>query len=205
MQIIKEIQVIRLTGSEPSGGFWDLSSRLPTGMEDERLTVEETKGFYIARYETGTGVVSKKGYSPITNIICNDSIARAKSFINNKYVKSTLISGIEWDVTMSFVNGKQANGGTFKVTQSNALRHRGSKGLTGANEYDKVCNIYDLEDNCYERTTEREWHMFSGERLESWISRGGSYNQGHPASYRFGWNDWAESDTGFRMVLYVMK
>lgn len=75
----------------------------------------------------------------------------------------------------------------------------------GANSYDVVCNIYDLQDNGLECTREREWHMFNGSRSESVQRRGGSYWDNAPAAYRNAWNDWDQDYTTFRMVLYVMR
>ena len=84
--------------------------------------------------------------------------------------------------------------------------HGAIKGA-GTNEYDKVCNIYDLEGNVNEHSAERlrrsndtyEWAI---------IVRGGQCNlTGYPgfASGRSYVDDQPGWSYGYRMALYVMK
>ena len=144
----------------------------------ERETVVNAGGFYISRYEAGKEgegiLVSKKGAMVWTNISQADCKTTAKTFINNENVKSALCSGIQWDITMDFVNRKQdGNNNIFDVITGNSNRHTGSKATSGQNENDKVCNIYDLEGNCWEYVAE----MNSYDRNALFISRGGAYDK----------------------------
>ena len=134
----------------------------------ERQAVMRAKGFFVSRFEAGKEgedtLVSKKGASVWNNISQSDSKTTAKSFINTDNVKSALISGIQWDVTMEFVNGKiDGSGADFIVTEKNDNRYKTSFEKSGQNEADKVCNIYDLEGNYVEYTAEKNT-TYSSER-----------------------------------------
>ncbi len=186
---------------------------LPSGVTDEKTTVISAGGFYIARFETGTGLVSKKGIWPWTNITQADANSQAKNFIQNAHVKSALVSGVQWDLVMDFVNGKKdGTGQPFYTNTPSTTRHIGgaNKGIrnSGSNAADFVCNIYDLEGNCTEYSIETG----SNGTFPYGYSRGGCteyYSEGwyrNMASVRwtatYGDKSWSHS---FRMVLYVMK
>ena len=111
--------------SIPGIASWsEKNTRLPLGIVDEKETVLATGGFYTARYETGVGVVSKKSVSVITNIYQDNAIAQAKTFVNNDYIKSGLVTGSQWDVMMKFVNGKlDGKGNVFNVKVASQNRH----------------------------------------------------------------------------------
>ena len=75
-------------------------------------------GFYISRYEAGketttNKLISRKGATVWNNIAVEDDGETkgcktvAKEFVNNNNVKSALCSGIQWDMTMAFVNRKK--------------------------------------------------------------------------------------------------
>ena len=180
-----------------SSQAYDDTGYLPNGVTNEKDTVVKAKGFYIARYETGTGLVSKKGVKVWTYISQTDAKAQGKNFINNNYVKSALVSGIQWDVTMSFVNGKtDGNQQTYNVTVVNGNRHRQEEKVSGFNEADRVCNIYDLEGNCYENIAEK---------ADGRPVRRGGYWANDPACKRDTFPDAGTNVNAFRMVLYVMK
>ena len=172
----------------------------------ERQAVIDAGGFFISRFEAGNEngtLVSKKGANVWCYINNEDTQTIAKTFINNDNVKSALISGIQWDMTMDFVNEKlDGNGETFDVNKSNPKRHTSSIGTSGKNENDKVCNIYDLEGNCWERTAE----MLTSEKNtdEQPVNRGG-YNalDSVEASMRVNVGSEAYPNTTFRIVLYV--
>ena len=192
---------------------------LPDGMETgdstnnenaERSAVTSKGGFYISRYEAGketsgdtNKLVSKSGATVWNSISQADCKTEAKKFINNDNVKSALCSGIQWDMTMAFVNGKQdgTNNNTFDVTV-NGDRGGSSRATSGQHVADRVCNIFDLEENYYEYVAE----MSSCDTYGPFVTRGGrsSSSSTDPASYRYADKGVAISSYSFRFVLYVM-
>lgn len=154
----------------------------------EKNAVLNHKGFYISRYEAGkdasNNVVSRSGENVyITEAEKNKELSKA--FINNENVKSALCSGIQWDVTMNFINKKlDGMGNVFDVTQKDYSRHK-KETVTGQNEADKVCNIYDLEGNYTEYIAEKTSNEFG---QNPYVCRGGIYFNNSSlveASYRY--------------------
>lgn len=170
--------------------------------EAERQAVINAGGFFVSRFEAGNQngkLVSQKGATVWNNITRDSSKTTAKSFINNDNVKSALCSGIQWDMIMNFVDGKDdGKGNTFNITKSDASRHIGSLATSGQNEADKVCNIYDLEGNCWERVAE------GGETKSGFFNRGGYAANDVSASSRVDVESFEYQYTTFRFVLYVI-
>ncbi len=186
----------------------DDTEYLPEGITNEEQAVRKAKGFYIARYEAGregTTLVSKKGATVWTDIAQENTKSTAKTmFPENSHIRSALISGIQWDMTMAFIASKDRVDGTnqpYEVTKENTSRHIGDTvTISGNNNADKVCNIYDLEGNAREFVAEKNT-LFD---YYPFVERGGSYNYIHPAAnrtYRIG--D-ASRDYTFRLILYVI-
>ena len=219
--VTSESQYVRNTNyneTHVSQRVIDDTEYLPTGVEVpegktegqvEKEMVVNAGGFYIARYEAGKEgidtVVSKKG-TVWNNISQTDAKEKARTFINNSHVKSALITGIQWDTTMGFVNGNlDGDGETFNVTVGSPIRCNGKTGETSAvSEKDKVCNIYSLEAGFYEYIAERD----TRNQEESYIYRGdynhaGDANTFHSASYRCFRDGKALGKIAFRLVLYV--
>ena len=182
--------------------------------EKELVTKEGIEGFYISRYEAGKEdtdtLVSKKGANVWVSIAQNKEKASgqpnckdvSKAFINDANVKSGLCTGIQWDMVMEFVNGKKDGmGQDYIVTEASSNRHH-SSGVeqAGQNEYDRVCNIYDLEGNCYEYVAEKNTYHTSNH----YINRGGYCDNSYSASDRHSNVGDANSFLSFRFVLYVM-
>ena len=151
----------------------------------ERSAVTSKGGFYISRYEAGketsgetNKLVSKSGATVWNSISQADCKTTAKTFINNDNVKSALCSGIQWDMTMAFVNNKQdgANN-TFDVT-TNGDRGASSPTTSGQNLADRVCNIFDLEGNYSEYVAEKS----SYNTAYPIVNRGGLYMLRYPSS-----------------------
>ena len=181
----------------------------------EREAVLSKGGFYISRYEAGKEgtdtLVSKAGATVWNNIAVEDDGENkgcktvAKDFIDNDNVKSALCSGIQWDMTMAFVNGKQDGSSdadnTYNVTQYKASRHTGSPDESGQNVADRVCNIFDLEGNYYEYVAEKSSYY----GITPFVARGGLYYVSDSASHRLYNNGFADSSSiSFRFTLYVM-
>ena len=167
-------------------------------------------GFYISRYEAGketsgdtNKLVSKSGATVWNSISQANCKTEAKKFINNDNVKSALCSGIQWDMTMAFVNGKQdgTNNNTFDVT-INGDRGGSSPAASGQHVADRVCNIFDLEENYREYVAE----MSSSDTSSPFVARGCNSDSVNtaPASYRYNRKGLALTTVSFRFVLYVM-
>ncbi len=201
---------------------------LPNGLQQEgktegeieKETVLKAGGFYISRFEAGaeggtytndqwtdsTKLVSKQGVTVWNYIKQEECKTIAKTFINNNNVKSALISGIQWDVVMKFVDGKlDGNNRTFDVTvyDSNNKRTTGNEAKSGENIADKVCNIYDLEGNHWEYVAEKN---DCGTSDGPYINRANCYGNPHnaAASSRGPIDGGAGMTLSFRFVLYIM-
>ena len=176
--------------------------------EAERNAVMKYNGFYIARYEAGkdgTTVISKQDatvYTNETQTEFKEDIGKSMyNSSNSTAVRSAMCSGIQWDMVMKFVDGKNdAKGNTYNVRTYYVNRHTGSKTTAGKNEYDKVQNIYDLEGSCYEYVAEKN------NTSNPFVNRGGYYNRTsyYRASQRYSIYDTAYSNRTFRPTLYIM-
>ena len=171
----------------------------------EREAVMKYNGFYIGRYEAGvdgTTVISKQNATVYINKKQTEFKEIAKTMYTGNNVKSAMSSGIQWDMVMKFVDGKNdGKGNPYNVRAYDANRHSGI-GVTasGKNEYDKVQNIYDLEGNCFEYVAEKN------STGSPFVSRGGYYNKKsyYRASGRISNGDYATSNNTFRPALYIM-
>ena len=204
--------------SDVSKNAYSDTNYLPAGIKYvDSSTTEEQKekeivlkagGFYISRYEAGNEkngniniLVSKKGATVWNKISQEECKKISKTFINTENVKSALCSGIQWDVTMSFIDGKNdGKGNIFNVKEVNKKRHTDSLATSGQNEYDRVCNIYDLEGNCWEYVAEKSLK----DTNYQFVCRGGSYGDS-AASHCFNNSGSGYDDNSFRFVLYLIK
>lgn len=180
------------------------SGELPDGITVD--TIVEAGGFYIARYEAGkpddfdakTSVpLSMKDKEVWTLKDFGSSpegvIESAQSIVSNEYVKSGLVTGIGWDVTMNWL----ANSGVRVSTW-----YGNSSGTAKVTGYDFYNRIYDLAGNYWD---------FTGESCNDWpyVVRGGSYAQKLGTPYR-GWGGDVNTSVGadtctFRTALFVIK
>ncbi len=187
--------------------------------EKELVTKKEVQGFYISRYEAGDGsaiekrtsdtngqLVSKKDAYAYIFISQEDAKAKAKEFIDNKNVKSALATGVQWDMAMAFISSKPRLDGKnqpYDVTTYSPNRHTKNIDNTGKNEYDRVCNIYDLEGNCSEYIAEKR----TDNETFPYVVRGGFHSSSGCASLRCktaGYYGGPDQGIAFRFVLYVM-
>ena len=196
-------------------------------------SVRENKGFYIARYEAGTGsniernensgiedeVVSKQGYIVYdyigwsnSNDITNQNggaVQKAREMYSGKEeygVNSTLCYGVQWDATMSFIDPefKTGNCGSYSfVVNSN------NKGCYNTNKSSVTgaSESYKTK-NIYDLGGNVfEWTMESDNQGNNRIMRGGSYGVSgskYPASTRSLWfPSYKNIGRGFRVALYI--
>ena len=135
-------------------------------------------GFYIGRYEQGSGNVCKAGVAPYTNITRDNAKTQAEAMCSsNNNVESELISSYAWDTALNFIcqtNVGSGEGYNLAVTTDKAYGgiDTRKKENTGAYEADNYSNIHDVLGNCREYTT--EYRLSSNEPC---TIRGGGYLQ----------------------------
>ena len=137
-------------------------------------SVSRNGGFYIGRYEQGTGNVCKAGVAPYTNITRGTAKSQAEAmYKGNSYVVSELISSYAWDTALNFICQTNSEGYRLATTTSSSYGNIGTDNRqnTGAYAADNYSNIHDLLGNCYELTT--EYSSYSG---SSCVFRGGLYD-----------------------------
>ena len=164
-------------------------------------------GFYIGRYEQGTGNVCKAGVDAYVDVTRDEAKTAAEAmYSGNSEIKATtqLISSYAWDTVLNFICQTNTDGYTLATTTSSSYGNinTGSSGKTQTGEYteDNYSNIHDLLGNCWEWTTE-----YSGVASPS-VSRGGFYlNSSRYAAYRIYSGTSGSNNTmiSFRSQLYV--
>ena len=165
-------------------------------------------GFYIGRYEQGTGNVCKKNVEPYVRVTRDTANTKAKAmYSNNSYVKSELISSYAWDTALNFICQTNSAGYTLATTKSSSYGNINTSTPTKTGEYtvngkvvDKYSNIYDFLGNRREWTT--EYCSFSDNTC---VSRGGvySYSSYYAASRYNGTTSYSNANFSFRLQLYV--
>ena len=133
-------------------------------------------GFYIGRYELGTGNVVKAGVAVYTNITRDQAKSQIEAMCsNNNNVESELISSYAWDTALNFIcqtNVGSGEGYNLAMTTSSQYGNigTGSKKNTGVYAADNYSNIHDLLGNCREWTTE-----YCSSSFGPCVLRGGVY------------------------------
>ena len=163
-------------------------------------SVEENKGFYVARFEAGNDnevVVSKKGIMPWTNISWGENmseigktgaVARSKGMYANKEiygVTSTLIYGVQWDAIMTWIDPNYITStcdvqNSFVANSEGKGNYTGTIDVCGSSDNYIIKNIYDLAGNIDECTMESASNNSRVDRGGNWINS----DQKVPASAR---------------------
>ena len=162
-------------------------------------------GFYIGRYEQGTGNVIKKNVAPYVSITRNNAKTQAEAIDGgSSYVVSELISSYAWDTALNFICQTNSAGYTLATTTSSTYGNinTNSKKSTGMYTADKYSNICDMLGNCWEWTT--EYYSYSGGNGPC-VFRGGCYiHQYYYAANRDNaTTNNSYTGTSFRTQLYV--
>ena len=194
-------------------------------INDFILKTNKAKGFWIGRYEARTTkarystndpltVVTEKPEMRVYNYITQtDASAKARTmYEENDYFQSDLMNSYAWDTATLFLqeyDNRTYNINTnsnYKAKYSNQIRlstglkNTGTNNLSAEANKDKICNVYDMADNCLEWTTE----TYDYENYPC-VKRGGnSTNSGEYTSRRSGNGpDNANRNDSFRPLLYV--
>ena len=167
-------------------------------------------GFYIGRYEQGSGNVCKKGVTPYVNITRDKAKSKSESmYSENSSIKATtqLISSYAWDTALNFICQTNTAGYTLATTTSSSYGNIGTgtnvsyRKNTGEDTNDKYSNIHDLLGNCYEWTTE-----YCKVSIYTCVLRGGRfYDYTGYASFRSydGIPSGSADYVSFRLQLYM--
>ena len=161
-------------------------------------SVSKYGGFYIGRYELSEAGV-QKDKETLVNTSWYDLYKKCKELNASDKVKTQMIWGCQWDVTMNWlissgaktsdeVNKDSSSWGNYNNTSVKAddgtteIKESGTGSIlnTGETTFTMANNIYDLAGNCFEWTQEAN---YTGNRA----SRGGYYDNngsGRPASDR---------------------
>ena len=135
-------------------------------------SIKEYGGFYIGRYELSEAGV-QKNQPTLTNTNWYNLYKKCKSLNASDKVKTGMIWGCQWDVTMNWlissgaktsdeVNKDSSSWGNYKETSVKAddgtteiKANKTSSVLnTGITTFTRANNIYDLAGNCWEWTQE---------------------------------------------------
>lgn len=210
---------------EPNAGYIEPSSN-DNDYNEMIDSVKKYGGFYVGRYETGDAEATeartaatdahelavKKDQIVYNYVMWGNDETGAVSLAKSMYeksnsVKSTLIYGIQWDTVMNFIKedvdlSNSNLWGNYKNSVGYSGENSGTLQKTGANEYWKVKNIYDLAGNVGEWTME-----INLEKVR--VIRGGAYNNngssnGYPVAGRYdNYPTNTNSNVGFRIALYI--
>ena len=161
-------------------------------------------GFYIGRYEQGTGNVCKAGVDVYTNVTRDEAKEQAEAmYSSNSEIKATsqLISSYAWDAALNFICQTNEEGYLLATTNDSNYGDIGidDKRQTGMTIADCYTNIYHILGNCYEWTTE-----YSDNSNYACVFRGGYYGLTGYAAFRYGTLTSTDGDDiSFRLQLYI--
>lgn len=176
---------------------------------DFKNSVNQYKGFYIAKYESSAYSINNKNVSatmgdrtPVNNV----NYAVAYETANNSYkefnysdVVTNLINSYAWDTTLAWIDKSNSN----YSTSTNRGNYSETINPTGTTEADIVNNICDLAGNLEEWTT--EGYLINNDTVNQQlfrIIRGGSVKFNGSALNRSYKEDGSDYNIGFRMILY---
>ena len=169
-------------------------------------------GFYIGRYEQGTGNVCKTGVDAYVDVTRDEAKVQAEAMYSgnseDSEIKATsqLISSYAWDTALNFICQTNTEGYVLATTTDDQYGNIGTKNKTQTGGYPADCysNIYDLLGNCREWTT--EYSSYTGiSGYSPCVVRGGGCNRSYDyAACRIAsTTDISLSFQSFRLQLYV--
>ena len=184
-------------------------SPVETNIEAFKTSATAKGGFYIGRYEQGTGNVCKAGVDAYVSVTRDIAKTQAEAmYSENEEIKATieLISSYAWDTALNFICQTNADGYELATTTDETKANIGTSNKTQTGEYtaDKYSNIHDLLGNCYEWTTEYSSYSSSYSTFPC-VGRGGVY--GGSYNYAADRGDYSTTHSldalGFRVQLYA--
>ncbi len=134
------------------------------------VSKNENKGFYVSRYEmsldASKNAQSKKNQPSATAASSSANMwyglyNKAKNFAlkedESKSVVSSMIWGSQYDAMMNWMHKDESINVNSTTPITGATENK--SGITGAEEKDKIKNVYDLLGNSYECTLEAESNL----------------------------------------------
>ena len=195
----------------------DVSKEIVAQIKAEKASVAQYGGYYIGRYEVGKNgdtAVVKYDQTPYAEITWSTAYGLAKKIITNSEVNSYLCSSYAWDTAVNFIQNNSTaknyatsiegfngnwNPQAVKDPSGNVIKPAGTSQQLNTGLTTQFCNIFDMGGNEAEFTTE-----LNPGTSETVVVRGGRYNYGRPAGYR--WDNLsgtAYRNYGFRATLFL--
>ena len=175
---------------------------------DFKNSVNQYKGFYIAKYESSAYSINNRNVSatmgdrtPVNNVSYELAYGTANNSckeFNYSDVVTNLMNSYAWDSTLEWIDKSNSN----YSASTNRGNYSETINSTGATETDIVNNICDLGGNLKEWTTEGYLRNNDVNQQIFRIIRGGSVNYNGPALNRGYIENKPNYDIGFRMILY---
>ena len=195
----------------------DVSKEIVAQIKAEKASVAQYGGYYIGRYEVGKNsdtAVVKYNQTPYASITWSTAYGLAKKIITNSEVNSYLCSSYAWDTAVNFIQNNSTaknyatsiegfngnwNPQAVKDPSGNVIKPAGTSQQLNTGLTTQFCNIFDMGGNEAEFTTE-----LNPGTSETVVLRGGVYNIGVPAGYRWdGLSGGAIINLGFRATLFL--
>lgn len=176
----------------------DVSKEIVAQIKAEKASVAQYGGYYIGRYEVGRNsdtAVVKYNQTPYASITWSTAYGLAKKIITNSEVNSYLCSSYAWDTAVNFIQNNSTaknyatsiegfngnwNPQAVKDPSGNVIKPAGTSQQLNTGLTTQFCNIFDMGGNEAEFTTE-----LNPGTSETVVLRGGGYNNGRPAGYRW--------------------
>ena len=195
----------------------DVSKEIVAQIKAEKTSVAKYGGYYIGRYEVGKNgdtAVVKYNQTPYASITWSTAYGLAKKIITNSEATSYLCSSYAWDTAVNFIQNNSTaknyatsiegfngnwNPQAVKDPSGNVIKPAGTSQQLNTGLTTQFCNIFDMGGNEAEFTTE-----LNPGTSETVVLRGGSYNYGGPAGYR--WDKFSGNayiSYGFRATLFL--
>ena len=211
------------------GGFW--IGRYEAGIEGTTTETTNARTSSSGRISIGTSpkAISKKDAIPYNYVYCSEAQALAQEMTPNNNYTSSLMFGIQWDLTCKFletrgglktadINSNSTSWGNYSNVERTISSDKAKQGsswtsitgtkpargvllTTGASDDTKKMNIYDFAGNEGEWTLEKTSNSYS-----PCADRGGRYSltgSNYPASRRTNYSTPVGDSIGFRPTLYV--
>lgn len=176
---------------------------------DFKNSVNQYKGFYIARYESSVYSINDKNVSatmggkmPVSNVnyaMAYEAANNSCQEFNYSDVVTNLMNSYAWDTTLAWIDKTNSS----YSTSTNRGNYSEEVNPTGATEADVVNRICDLAGNLQEWTT--EGYLINNDDSNQnlfRIIRGGSVKFNSSALNRNYKENESDDNIGFRMILY---